>query len=935
MRPLHLLIVLLVSSPAAAVELLVSGGLDVAAYTASSSDGSDTPDRAFDGDIFTRWRATGNTGWIEVDLGRDEELRRVTLQVSGSPGNATYEVWVSSSPIQGDTTGAVLAHSFSQLAEDRDILQHVFPPGTPYRYVQFRTTVSSAQAAWRELQVYARRCVDADQDGFFDENGCGTALDCNDSSAAQHPSASESCDAADNNCDGLTDNAPECLRVCPQPESTGPEQVVFGGAGYSRVPDLVWTGTRYGVAWADQRDGTDVLFGLLGSGGREIGTPTTVSDSPGGATDPALVWTGNGFGVAWYDSRFQNEGTYFALLDADGNKLTGDIFAGPLFFPTVGPAVAWSGNSFGVLWFAGNRLDFRKLQPDGTLATYVVPVIDTPGTRSGTPCLEWTGDSYAILYRQEVASNDWSLFFTRIDADGVQLMTPVQLSATIDQDASCVWADDGLALVWERDSDDLYFSKVAADGTVQIPEVRFVNATPDAVRDPALAWTGGEYGVTWSEERPGQGRYNVYFNRIDATGQSLPDERRLDSDPEDSLSPSIAWTGREYGLVWSDYRTDTGDNNQELFFVGVRCECPDPDGDGDGVEACYDCDDDNAAVYPGAPQVCDGLNNDCDAPGWPALSGTNDGDDDVDGVSECAGDCDPGNGAVYPGAPQICDGINNDCASPLWPDPAGTNEADDDGDGYSECAGDCDDDSTARGPDVPESCNGVDDDCNDLVDDDALGEDSDGDGVLNVCDNCRQDFNPTQLDSDHDTVGNSCDNCIATPNPDQADLDSDSRGDLCDNCPADANVLQDDSDGDTVGDACDNCLFDRNRTQSDQDGDSQGDHCDLDDGLIYILNESGPAWVEWQDEGGFDAWNAYRGDLSVLRATGEFTQAPGSNPLARQDCGLIDPWVAETGPDPLAGEVAFYLTTGIEAGVESGLGQRSNGEERPNGNACP
>lgn len=53
-----------------------------------------------------------------------------------------------------------------------------------------------------------------------------------------------------------------------------------------------------------------------------------------------------------------------------------------------------------------------------------------------------------------------------------------------------------------------------------------------------------------------------------------------------------------------------------------------------------DCDDTAAAVYPGAAQVCDGLNNDCDDAGWPGLAGTNEFDNDTDGFSVCGGDCD-------------------------------------------------------------------------------------------------------------------------------------------------------------------------------------------------------------------------------------------------------------------------------------------------------
>ena len=51
-----------------------------------------------------------------------------------------------------------------------------------------------------------------------------------------------------------------------------------------------------------------------------------------------------------------------------------------------------------------------------------------------------------------------------------------------------------------------------------------------------------------------------------------------------------------------------------------------------------------------------------------------------------------------------------------------------------------------------------------------------------------------------------------------------------------------------------------------------------DDGLIYIL-ATDKNYVEWQEEAGPTRWNVYEGDLSVLKATGIYTQPLGSNPL--------------------------------------------------------
>ncbi len=99
-----------------------------------------------------------------------------------------------------------------------------------------------------------------------------------------------------------------------------------------------------------------------------------------------------------------------------------------------------------------------------------------------------------------------------------------------------------------------------------------------------------------------------------------------------------------------------------------------------------------------------------------------------------------------------------------------------------------------------------------------FGVDSDGDGIVDPCDD----------DDDNDGIMDDDDNCRIIANPDQADTDSDGLGDACDNCTTRANPLQVDGDGDGFGDPCDNCP-DVPNGQHDADGDGLGDACDLID----------------------------------------------------------------------------------------------------------
>ena len=243
---------------------------------------------------------------------------------------------------------------------------------------------------------------------------------------------------------------------------------------------------------------------------------------------------------------------------------------------------------------------------------------------------------------------------------------------------------------------------------------------------------------------------------------------------------------------YSDNDTDCDDNNDAIhpgvieICDGIDNNCNgstdegltiytyfrDADGDGYGnasvtkdtcttnlpmgyVDNNGDCDDTNAAIHPGAVEICDGIDNNCSGSTDEGLTiYTYFRDADGDGYGNASvtkdtctinlplgyvdnnGDCDDTNAAVHPGAVEICDGIDNNCSG-------STDEGltiytyfrDADGDGYGNALmtmdtctlnlpagfvdnnGDCDDNNDAINPGAAEICDGIDNNCNGLMDD--------------------------------------------------------------------------------------------------------------------------------------------------------------------------------------------------------------------------
>ena len=354
-----------------------------------------------------------------------------------------------------------------------------------------------------------------------------------------------------------------------------------------------------------------------------------------------------------------------------------------------------------------------------------------------------------------------------------------------------------------------------------------------------------------------------------------------------------------------------GDKSSNLDTAEIDEQAKDEDGD--GYDVGEDCDDGDASVNPGATEVCDGVDNDCDdaidedvLDSWYADADGDGYGDPATAVESCDGpadhvptatDCDDADADIYPSAPEVCDGVDNDCDGEIDDGVLQSWYADADADGYGDPSSeveaceppadavdndeDCDDTEPLAHPAGIEVCDSIDNDCDGLTDEDDATDapqwfaDVDGDGFgdpdstthacevpsgyidqARDCDDLDPDIRPTAPEV-CDGVDNDCDTLVDDADPDidvsaggtwYSDSDSDGYGDArvsVDACAQPSGTVTDATD-------CDDSAAAVNPAASEICN-GIDDDCDgaIDDADSSVDLSTGGTWYSDNDSDGY------------------------------------------------------------------------------------
>lgn len=415
-----------------------------------------------------------------------------------------------------------------------------------------------------------------------------------------------------------------------------PDGNVYVAYAVSRDPTdptevLVAVSSDFGATWSE-------IESLVGTTSDALPYLDIVAQ-PGGAA--SLVWTGAG---NVYLSRTGDGGanwTTTGLQTGDSQATRARICAGGSRVVALWrgrrpsePALPWASISddSGATWSTPVRLD-----PVDRSSNYV----DLDCTPSGNVLAAWSGG--------------WGVS-TRRFSDGSWL-TPVEIAAPPSQ-ASVAWsssdATTAVVAFWDFNGNNAYAARTT-DGGATFAAAILVSAV-DGVPTRATGLLGidsdlsGHVWVGWEEngllgaDKADPVNSVAVARSVDA-GANWSDARRIDRETPSGLFDNIAASFSFYRqpprnilarpgvalVAWA------GSRDSENWIPLLNADAI-TDADRDGFAGESDCRDDDPDVYPGAPEICDGRNNDCNDPNWP-FNPPSEYDLDEDSIRACADNC--------------------------------------------------------------------------------------------------------------------------------------------------------------------------------------------------------------------------------------------------------------------------------------------------------
>lgn len=181
-------------------------------------------------------------------------------------------------------------------------------------------------------------------------------------------------------------------------------------------------------------------------------------------------------------------------------------------------------------------------------------------------CVAASGDTVHVIWQDGRDAGYSEIYYKRSIDDGTSWESDFRLTddPAISRLPAIAVSGSNIHVVWYdfRDGNpEIYYKRSTDGGTTWELDTRLTNTSANSFR-PSVAVSGSNVHLVWEEGF--SGGYDIYHKRSTDGGITWEPSNLLSNDPANSLSPSIAISDSVVHVVWMDNRNGT--NNYEIYY---------------------------------------------------------------------------------------------------------------------------------------------------------------------------------------------------------------------------------------------------------------------------------------------------------------------------------------------------------------------------------
>jgi hypothetical protein len=285
----------------------------------------------------------------------------------------------------------------------------------------------------------------------------------------------------------------------------------------------------------------------------------------------SVAASGSAVHVVWYDERDGNKEIYYKRSTDNGltwgtdTRLTNNPFTSSV------PSVSVSGQVVHVTWVDdrdGDEEIYYKCSTDNGITWGAdMRLTNSMGT-SENPSLSVSGLFVHIVWEDNRDGN-YEIYYKRSADGGVNWSSDMRLTnnPSYSSPPSIAASDSTLHVVWADNRDgniEIYYKRSSDSGISWGTDTRLTN-DPNYSGDASVAVSGSNVYVAWSDQRDGFLINEVYCKTSTDGGISWGTDTRLTYALAFASAPSVAVAGSNVHVVWHDGRDA---NYFEIYYKG-------------------------------------------------------------------------------------------------------------------------------------------------------------------------------------------------------------------------------------------------------------------------------------------------------------------------------------------------------------------------------